>query len=119
MWRYEQSTGYLWHRVAVGYSGHDEGKNQPDLDSVRGIGPIPRGRWSIGPPQEGTGHGPYVMRLTPDPDTVTHGRSGFLIHGDMLDPAKRGEASEGCIILDPVARHAVWESGDHELEVVP
>ena len=36
-WRYEQSTGKLWHLEGVGYSGFEEAKNQPDLEDVKGV----------------------------------------------------------------------------------
>lgn len=115
-WRYEQSTGRLWHLVAVGYSGFEEAKNQPDLDSVKDRGPIPRGLYRIGAPYDGGLHGPHVMRLTPVPPTDTHGRDGFLVHGDSIKAP--GTASHGCVILPRPVREAVWRSGDHDLEVV-
>jgi hypothetical protein len=36
-WSYSQSSGTLTHDgtiVAIGYSGHDNGKNNPDLQAV-------------------------------------------------------------------------------------
>lgn len=116
MWRYEQKTGRLWRLVAEGYSGHDEGKNQPDLDSVRNVGPIPRGRWLITEKFDHPHKGPWCLRLQPVPGTDTHGRSGFLVHGDSISAP--GTASEGCIIVSRGVRQRIWESDDHELEVV-
>lgn len=116
MFRYEQSTGRFWQLVGTGYSGHDEARNQPDLEDVKGRGPIPRGRWKIGPPFHHSEAGPLVMRLEPEPGTDVHGRDGFLIHGDSF-PAP-GTASRGCIVLDRSARTVIANSGDHELEVV-
>jgi hypothetical protein len=115
MWVYEQSSGQLSQRVAIGYSGLEEAKNQPDLQDVKDRGPIPRGRWSVGAPFDGGSHGPYCLRLTPTPETVTHGRGGFLVHGDSISAP--GTASHGCIILPRAVRERIWNSGDHDLEV--
>jgi hypothetical protein len=117
---YEQITGRLFRDgvlVGLGYSGHGEGRNKPAWQSVSCVGPIPQGKWKIvGPPLDLPSHGPYVLRLEPDPTTDTRGRSGFLIHGDSLK--NPGGASLGCIILPHTIRELVWLSGDRELEVV-
>lgn len=119
-WTYVQKTGELQQdgeHVATGYSGAGEGKNNPELQNVPNVGPIPRGDWTIdGPPFDTRDHGPYVLRLQPDPGTETHGRSGFLMHGDSK--AHPGTASHGCIILPRPTREQVWQSGDRDLEVV-
>jgi hypothetical protein len=45
------------------------------------------------------------------------GRSGFRIHGD--NASANHTASDGCIIAGHAAdRTAIWNSGDHVLEVV-
>lgn len=118
MWTYEDATGKLFHDgvlVATGYSGLHEDKNNPAAENVKGMGPIPEGRWSIGAPVDTTEHGPYVLRLTALPETQTFGRSGFLIHGDS--PKHPGEASQGCIVMPHDVRVKIWESGDHDLTV--
>lgn len=119
-WTYEQKTGRLLRdgaEVGHGYSGHDLGKNNPDLEGLRAVGPIPRGVWTIkGPPRDTATHGPAVLDLEPANGTDTLGRSGFLIHGDSLSAP--GTASHGCIILPPAMRRAVWDSGDRVLIVV-
>ena len=119
-WTYSQKTGDLEQdgsHVATGYSGAGEGKNNPVLQSVRNVGPIPAGDWTIaGPPINIEDHGPYVLRLTPSADTDTFGRSGFLMHGDSKEHP--GCASEGCVILPRPIREQVWESGDRDLQVV-
>ena len=119
-WTYAQKTGELQQdsqKVATGYSGAGEGKNNPEMQSVPNVGPIPQGAWTIaGPPANTMEHGPYVLRLTPAENTDTFGRSGFLIHGDSkINP---GCASHGCIILSRPVREQVWQSGDTDLEVV-
>jgi hypothetical protein len=115
-WRYEQSTGRLWHLVGTGYSGRDEAKNQPDLESVRNRGPIPRGKWRIAGRYDSPRRGPLCLQLEPGDGTDTLGRSAFLIHGDSIKAP--GTASEGCIIMPRAVRQAVWDSGDRDLEVV-
>lgn len=116
-WKYIQSNGNLSHGgalVATGYSGHGEGKNNPAMQSVRNVGPIPVGMYEIGPMMmHKDGKGPIVMRLTAVGHEAFH-RSGFLIHGDNADHT----ASEGCIILPRAIRQRIAESGDNELEVV-
>lgn len=117
-WTYSQSTGRLTGpdgQTASGYSGTGAGRNAPDAQAIRNVGPIPRGAYTIGPPQDTATHGPHVMRLTPLPETETFGRDGFLIHGDNA----RHDASQGCIILDRVTRDVISGSGDTRLNVVP
>ena len=120
MWTYAQTTGELLQdgqHLATGYSGRDNGKNNPDMQAVHDVGPIPQGEWTIvGPPVNTAGHGPYVLALEPIAGTNTFGRSGFLMHGDSIELP--GCASHGCIIMARVVREQVWNSGDRDLQVV-
>ena len=120
MWTYAQKTGALLrngHTAATGYSGFDNGKNNPAMQAVPNVGPVPQGSWTIvGPPFNSPDHGPYVLRLEPSVGTNLFGRSGFLMHGDSIEA--RGCASRGCIILPRAVRELVWQSGDTVLEVV-
>ena len=125
MYLYEQSTGKLRDENGVligeGYSGHAEGKNNPQMQNVPDIGPIPVGVYRIGQPFDHPHLGPCVMSLTPLPETDTFGRSGFFLHGD--DREHPGEGSEGCIVQGPMVRHAVAATvstgiGDGLLKVV-
>jgi hypothetical protein len=100
------------HFVATGYSGAGTGRNNPAEQAVPNIGPIPQGRYRIGPPFDAVKQGECTMRLTP----VGHdalGRTGFLIHGDNLTH----DASTGCVILPPEIRDRIAASQDHDLEV--
>ena len=121
MWTYAQKTGALLQNgqlVATGYSGFEEGKNNPAMQAVKNVGPIPQGDWTIeGPPINTAEHGPFVLTLTPSADTDTFDRRGFLMHGDSIQAP--GTASKGCIIMAREAREQVWNSGDTDLEVVP
>jgi type VI secretion system (T6SS) effector TldE1-like protein len=117
---YCQGTGVLTHNGAfagVGYSGHGKGLNDPGEQGVEGVGPIPQGRYTIGPPKDPIDHlGPLAMPLTPDPANEMFGRSAFFMHGD--NAAANHTASDGCIIMGREVRQAVAESGDHELTVI-
>jgi hypothetical protein len=119
MWTYTQATGWLskgGKNLYRGYSGRDQGKNNPQMEDVRDTGPIPTGTYKIGFPMTTTTHGPYVLALTPDPKNIMFNRAGFLIHGDSIK--EPGTASHGCIILPRSARELIYQSGDHEIEVV-
>lgn len=121
MWVYKISTGEMTRddQRFVGYSGAGhtlaEGRNNPDMQHAVAQGPIPAGKYTILMPHYSSNTGPYTMNLEPYHDTDTFGRSLFRIHGNNAED----DASHGCIILPPASRRAVWNSGDHELEVVP
>lgn len=119
MWTFRQTSGVIDENGAiegVGYSGSSEGKNNPFMQNVPCVGPIPQGRYAIGDPFDSPTHGPHAMRLTPDPANEMFGRSGFLIHGDSI--SHPGNASEGCIVLPRNVRDRISASGDNVLEVV-
>jgi hypothetical protein len=118
-WVWDQSAGKLHHNgqfISNGYAGYGSGKNNPDLQSSVGIGPIPRGQWLITGVYNSTRTGPFTIALSPKPGTDTCGRSAFRIHGDSI--SNPGKASHGCIILPRAIRELIWNSGDHSLEVV-
>ena len=126
MWTYRQSTGALFrdgHYQARGYSGRDWGKNNPGAQAAPGIGPIPAGRWRMAEMRDSAHVGPHCIVLhaldgTPGDDRHdATGRAAFRIHGDSI--AQPGSASHGCIILSRAIRLALWQSGDHDLEVAP
>ncbi len=122
MWTWRQTAGELWRDgqfIAKGYSGFESGRNNPALQGVRDIGPIPRGQYEIGVPEAVLTpgpHGPFVLPLTPAAGTDTHGRAGFLIHGDSVQHP--GGASHGCIILPRPIREEIAALHDIDLEVV-
>jgi len=119
MWFWIQSTGKLFHDdefIAVGYSGHRTGKNNPELDHVRRVGPIPRGIWNLTGVYNSRRVGPFTIICDPERNTVTHGRKYFRIHGDSR--RNPGAASRGCIILPRKVRELIWGSKDRVLKVV-
>jgi hypothetical protein len=117
MWIFHQATGRIEHNgtvVSQGYSGaRTAGINLSQ--AVGFFGPIPRGPYAIG--LSFSNKSPTcVLSLTPMGHAAL-GRSGFLIHGDNIDPSKAGTASDGCIILPLNIRTAIWNSGDRTLFV--
>jgi len=117
-WAYKQSTGELLHNnihVANGYSGHSAGLNNPLMQDVPDVGPIPRGTYTIGTFFTHPTKGPLAAHLTPLPGTQEYGRSEFLMHGD--NAKMNHTASEGCIIMAHDVRQKVMESKDTQLVV--
>ena len=120
MWTFKQSTGELINAdgvsLAQGYSGKDVGKNNPYMQNIKETGPIPQGMYIIDAPEDSPKHGPFALPLTPYPTNEMFGRSEFLIHGDSIQHP--GGASEGCVIMPRFVRDRIWESGDHDLQVI-
>ena len=121
MWTFSQSEGTITNAagqiVGTGYAGNGDGLNNPAMQDQHGIGPLPQGKYTIGPLQAQHGAlGTNVAPLEPHPDNEMYGRSGFFIHGrkSLLDM----DASEGCIVLDHDPRMRVMEDPDKELQVV-
>ena len=129
--QYEQTTGSIlilegiddggMERVVYassGYAGNGAGLNNPEREHEVRVGPIPRGWWRIGKPQNHHELGEFVLPLYPfkvaAPDC--HGRSGFYIHGDNRSGNK--SASQGCIVTHRGTRECIYEAGCSLLEVV-
>jgi len=102
--------------VGTGYSGQGTGLNNPNVQNVPNIGPIPQDNYGIGPQWNSPNTGPGVMNLTPQNSNNTFGRTDFQIHGD--NPCGCQSASQGCIVLPPNIRNQIGGSGDNELRVV-
>jgi hypothetical protein len=106
--RFAQDTG-RWYNDAgsllgVGYSGGNkgndpEGVNNPALQNLACVGPLPCGFYKIGQPYDHATCGPYFMPLTPAPGNTMYGRGGFGVHGDDVRFPGQKKASDGCIIL--------------------
>ena|ERR1700677_1840985 len=121
MWTYSQSNGILSHlgiQVGTGYSGHGIGVNNPKLQDVRNVGPIPQGLWIIGEGVDVVKLGPVAIPLTAEDETNTFSRSGFWIHGDEIEHPGEELASDGCIILSRNIRELINSSTDKILQVV-
>ncbi len=120
---YIQRSGKLLGKdgvvFAVGYSGRNQGKNNPAMQDVQNMGPIPVGLYRIGDAYTHEHLGPLTMNLTPDAANEMFGRGEFRIHGDSK--AEPGMASHGCIIMphevrDFIASHLA--EGQRSLEVI-
>jgi hypothetical protein len=122
MHTFEQSTG-KWYGdngtlLLEGYSGNGRGLNNPAMQNVAKVGPLPCGHYTIGELQtEHAELGADVMALIPDPDNEMFGRSDFYLHGD--NEAMNHTASEGCIVASKPDRLTVARSTDKRLAVVP
>lgn len=118
MWIYDQRTGHLSQDgklVGTGYAGHGAGIDNPSDQNEQGVGPLPRGTYSIAKPENDPKLGPVAMRLT-QTSGESYGRAGFFIHGDNSECNE--SASEGCIIMSRTVRDEIAASNDHALTVV-
>lgn len=120
-WTYSISqrllTGPTGARISEGYSGNGAGLNNPQMQDVPDVGPIPVGEYLIGDLQATHPKlGLNVLPLIPNPDNDMYGRSDFYMHGD--NPEVDFSASKGCIVLPPWARMEVAKSDDRVLNVV-
>ena len=111
--------------LAVGYAGYDdgdgvpepgEGKNDPGMERVKMVGPLPAGRWAMGPAFDHARLGTCCIPLLPLPGTRTYGRSGFLVHGDSRK--QPGAGSHGCVVMPLAVRQQLAAASDRVLEVV-
>jgi hypothetical protein len=125
MWTWSQSRGSMSNPpefvTGFGYAGGDcgknlQGKNNPEMQDVPNVGPLPRGLYTIAAPIDTVTHGPYVLWLTPDSANQMFTRSGFGIHGDSV--VSPGDASDGCIVLPRSVREVIGNSNDNQLEVI-
>ena len=116
---FQQSTGkftFADGEIVQGYSGHGDGKDRPEMQDVKNVGPLPRGRYTGVQLFDPHPHvGAYAIELQPDPANTMYGRSGFFVHGDSIQHP--GSASDGCIILSRETREKFWTGDDHEIEV--
>ena len=123
MWSYSQTSGLFLRngvRAGAGYSGFGAGKNNPAMQNVPDVGPIPVGLYDISGPYDvdmSGPHGPYIFKLNPHSDNQMFGRAGFLIHGDSI--SNPGTASKGCIILARNIRESIEKDLDWILQVIP
>jgi hypothetical protein len=119
MWTYSQLTGTLWDPlgivISIGYSGYGDGKNNPAMEDVKSVGPIPKGAWVIGDPYDSKKIGPFALPLRPHCHGA-HGRTYFRVHGDSA--SNPGGASKGCILFPRSIRENIFNSQNCLLNVV-
>jgi Protein of unknown function (DUF2778) len=123
---FKQSTGELFgldgKREGIGYAGHGPGRNNPAMENVRAVGPLPRGKYTAVEMFPDHPHvGKYALHLEPDDETrariLAYGRDpdSFFCHGDSVEHP--GFASDGCIIQARNTREFIWNN-DRDIEVV-
>ena len=104
------------------HMGRGDGLNNPAMQDVVKTGPLPQGWYTLGKWQDGKDYsaadarlGPFVCRLTPDPENEMFGRDGFFIHGG--NNSNPPTDSEGCIVTLPTVRHYIAQAGETRLQV--
>ncbi len=117
-WLYVQSTGQLFRPdgswCGAGYAGTKDGRNNPLLQEVHDVGPLPVGFYTFGAAVDGTHLGPTAIPLDPEPTNTMYGRSAFYMHGDSATH----DASHGCIIMGHAIRVEVAEHAGERLKVI-
>lgn len=130
--KYKQSTGQIYDQkgnlLGTGWAGNGAGKNNPSMQDVHSVGPIPQGWYIIGEPYDSPHTGQFTLPLTPYQDNEMFGRDSFKIHGSAPNVDKDGfitgtknPVSEGCIIQPRDVREKINNlrlALDNELEVV-
>lgn len=126
---YEQATG-RWYGgndilMGAGYAGGDcgndlAGVNNPAVEDIPNVGPLPCGWYKIGAPYNHPKCGEFFIPLTPQPGNEMFGRGGFGVHGDLKSSPGACKASDGCIILALGVRQAIAANLaiDDDLKVV-
>jgi hypothetical protein len=118
---YNNSTGRLVCTDAAGnttvdqrgYSGTGAGRDNPAMEGVQNVGPIPSGNYNVGTGHDGGHTGPQTLNVDAAAGTDTHGRDAFRIHGNNA----RNDASQGCIIMPRNVRDAISNAGGATLRV--
>ncbi len=127
-WKFESGTGKIWgstnNYLGIGYAGQGAGKCNPEMENVKGIGPLPHGLWK--PVQFFAVHptvGKDAVRVDPaDQETLDrvkkYGRDpmSFFMHGDSIEHP--GLASHGCMVEQHDIRIKFWEEKPL-IDVVP
>jgi len=126
MLTYSQTIGIFTMPDGTTYHGHagkGAGLNNPEMQNVHGVGPLPQGLYNLETWKDGSAYsaedarlGPFVCRLDPDPANEMYGRNGFFLHGG--DGSNPPTDSEGCIVLFRAAREAIAATGETQLTVV-
>ncbi len=105
---YSQATGHLkcvdnaTGKVVAegnGYAGYGHGKNDPDMQNVPFVGPLPRGDYRMGPTLDRKKTGPMTIMLMyiggSEPFPANRDKDMFRIHGGWRtrsEPPKRAES---------------------------
>lgn len=127
MWTYKQTGQLLTPQgvpsAHVWYSGFGPHANIPADEGLAGLGPIPRGNYTMTELVTNTHMGPVAIHLEPDAltrariITLKRGPDSFFMHDDTA--IRNHTASEGCIVSESgtIPVMSVWDSTDHDLTV--
>lgn len=107
--------------VGLGYAGATAGLNNPEMEHVRNVGPIPEGAYFLRETRHPRFRAPAFECVPTFPTSEKlkrYGRGGFWIHGD--NASLNFSASSGCIILSRDARFEVqkWLKRGHTILTV-
>jgi hypothetical protein len=119
MWIFKQVDGQLIEDgalVATGWAGQLAGRNNPAMQNVPNIGPLPVGFYTIEPSYHHPHLGPVTMNLDPHPTNEMFGRADFRMHGASADHPEL--SSHGCIIMPRDVRVKIANSSDRMLQVL-
>jgi len=120
-WTFKISTGEMLNPdgslLAVGGAGCGAGFNNPAMQNVVNVGPIPVGKYLIAWAISHPGLGPVAMRLYSHPSNNMFGRSDFWLHGWSATLGIK-QSSNGCVLLTRSARDIIAASDDRVLNVV-
>jgi hypothetical protein len=94
--------------VAFGWAGKGIGKNRPEVQNVKCIGPLPQGLYVVGVWEDHPRLGKMVTPLT-QIEGETFDRGSFFIHGPSKDPLHYGQESMGCIVVPFTSRLKIRE----------
>ena len=118
---YSQSAGLVTNNdgaiVAHGWSGNGAGKNNPAMQDVHNVGPLPQGTYAVGYWHDHPRLGPMVAELV-QIKGETFGRDDFFVHGAASNPDHYGQESQGCIVLPRPDRNAVKALNPDFIQVV-
>jgi|SRR6185437_15169662 len=95
--------------------------DNPADESLKALGPLPEGFYTMRPAVDSPTLGKIAIELVPDAANQEYGRGGFWIHGYPLNPQDHDTGSHGCIETNPSARAFInvrIGRGDNRLEVV-
>ena len=109
-WTYSQSTGEMVGpdgETMQGYSGYGDGLNNPDMQDVENVGPIPRGEWDI---SDSYGKMRINLKALNVQGISNRDLKSFEIHGD--NPSLNYTASQGCIIINGIHNRRLFRQGD-------
>ena len=121
MLTYSQTNGTVTNDsgivIASGWSGNHNGKNNPLMQNVPCIGPLPQGLYTICAWEALHDHlGQMVAFLRPDKGNEMFGRGDFFMHGPSS--THYGQESKGCIVIPHDDRETVKYTGETDLLVV-